>query len=370
MMHILVLAVLLAAGGAAAFEPNTGSSLLVQAGACSAFEFTPQPAHKFSYTLKLLSVGAASCDRGLVRWVAPRAPAPQHAVPTRRPALQGCIFCSMRRPGGQTHAHPAGGRPARRRLSKFYVKEACLKQRDNELGLDSYNTLTCPAASDAAASTCASAFQLGALYDFTETSVHDVRVRLSARRVPKRAEPAPGPGPPGRPGTVRGSRRLARSRPRAAADGSPPARPAARRHPALSLRACLGCRPRGLTALPRGRAAKPESLLTAGNVTDAQSFDSGNVCASYGDRGYAYVTNGCASPITVGLEVRRRRRARECAARRRLWAKKLLGFLRGGAARAGRPGVVCRAALRPLAGRLRPSARRPTAARAHCRPRP
>ncbi len=67
MMHILVLAVLLAAGGAAAFEPNTGSSLLVQAGACSAFEFTPQPAHKFSYTLKLLSVGAAGCDRGLVR---------------------------------------------------------------------------------------------------------------------------------------------------------------------------------------------------------------------------------------------------------------------------------------------------------------
>jgi len=74
MMHILVLAVLSAAGGAAAFEPNTGSSLLVQAGACSAFEFTPQPAHKFSYTLKLLSVGAAGCDRGLVRWVAPRAP--------------------------------------------------------------------------------------------------------------------------------------------------------------------------------------------------------------------------------------------------------------------------------------------------------
>lgn len=47
------------------------------------------------------------------------------------------------------------------RLSKFYIKEACLKQRDNELGLNSYNTLTCSAATDSAPGTCSAAFNNG-----------------------------------------------------------------------------------------------------------------------------------------------------------------------------------------------------------------
>ena len=52
------------------------------------------------------------------------------------------------------------------------------------------------------------------------------------------------------------------------------------------------------------RAADGASLLTAANATDTQSFDSGNVCATYGDRGFVFVKNNCFSPITVGLEVR------------------------------------------------------------------
>jgi len=254
----------------------------------------------------------------------------QQAVATWCLVLQGGILCPMLRPGGQTHAHQAGGRPARRRLSKFYIKEACLKQRDNELGLDSYNTLTCPAASDAAASTCASAFQLGAPFEFTEPASMMCVIQLVA--FPS-AEPAPVParlaGP--EPSEAHG----ALSRPHAAAHGSPLARAAARRRPAPQPARLLGPplagpdrvldAARHPNPILAGRAAKPESLLTAGNATDAQSFDSGNVCASNGDRGYVYVTNGCATPITVGLEVRRRRRARERAARRRLWAKKLLG---------------------------------------------
>ena len=52
------------------------------------------------------------------------------------------------------------------------------------------------------------------------------------------------------------------------------------------------------------RTADGASLLTAANATDTQSFDSGNVCATYGDRGFVFVKNNCFSPITVGLEVR------------------------------------------------------------------
>ena len=51
------------------------------------------------------------------------------------------------------------------------------------------------------------------------------------------------------------------------------------------------------------RAADSSSLLTAANATDTESFDAGNVCATYGDRGFVYVKNNCFSPITVGLEV-------------------------------------------------------------------
>ncbi|KAK9843765.1 hypothetical protein WJX81_005511 [Elliptochloris bilobata] len=158
---ISALLTILAAPRVRGFEPNTGSQLLVQAGSCSAFEFTTQPQYKFTYTLKLLSVAAAGCDRGQIR------------------------------------------------MTKFYIREACLKQRDNELGLNSYNTFTCPAATDSASSTCDAAFNL----------------------------------------------------------------------------------------------ADANSLLTAGNATDLQSFDSGNVCATYGDRGFVYVKNNCFSPITVGLEL-------------------------------------------------------------------
>ena len=102
----------------------------------------------------------------------------------------------------------------------------------------------------------------------------------------------------------------------------------------LSLRACSGRRWRGLTesSTPpatlilslRGAQPSPSPCSLPATPPTRSPFDSGNVCASNGDRGYVYVTNGCATPITVGLEVRRRR-ARERAARRRLWAKKLLG---------------------------------------------
>lgn len=67
-MQALFISVLLTAiAQVHAFEPNTGSQLLVQAGSCAAFEFTPQPQYKFTYTLKLLSVAAAGCDRGQIQ---------------------------------------------------------------------------------------------------------------------------------------------------------------------------------------------------------------------------------------------------------------------------------------------------------------
>ena len=62
-----------------------------------------------------------------------------------------------------------------------------------------------------------------------------------------------------------------------------------------------------MAVLPSGvvlRAADAPSLLTAANATDSESFDSGNVCATYGDRGFVFVKNNCFSPVTVGLEVR------------------------------------------------------------------
>ena len=67
MQALFISAVLTAIARVHAFEPNTGSQLLVQAGSCAAFEFTPQPQYKFSYTLKLLSVAAAGCNRGQIQ---------------------------------------------------------------------------------------------------------------------------------------------------------------------------------------------------------------------------------------------------------------------------------------------------------------
>lgn len=164
MQALFISALLTAIAHVHAFEPNTGSQLLVQAGSCAAFEFTPQPQYKFTYTLKLLSVAAAGCDRGQIQ-CAPCCPWVPTCAQCAGNANRGCA-CAVR--GGGTpnplasEAFQRSQAPRLHRLTKFYIREACLKQRDNELGLNSYNTLTCPAATDSASATCGAAFNLGA----------------------------------------------------------------------------------------------------------------------------------------------------------------------------------------------------------------
>ena len=163
MQALFISALLTAIAHVHAFEPNTGSQLLVQAGSCAAFEFTPQPQYKFTYTLKLLSVAAVGCDRGQIQ-CAPCC----HGLPVRAQCAgpAGSVRACAVRVGGAPNplaleALQLFQALLPHRLTKFYIREACLKQRDNELGLNSYNTLTCPAATDSASATCGAAFNLG-----------------------------------------------------------------------------------------------------------------------------------------------------------------------------------------------------------------
>ena len=48
-----------------------------------------------------------------------------------------------------------------RSLSKFYVEDACISNRDNSLGLSSVQDVTCSKASDSSTATCTAVFQNG-----------------------------------------------------------------------------------------------------------------------------------------------------------------------------------------------------------------
>ena len=75
-----------------------------------------------------------------------------------------------------------------RSLSKFYVEDACISNRDNSLGLSSVQDVTCSKASDSSTATCTAVFQNGGEWRLghalmIEVSWSDWALKTQAHRI-------------------------------------------------------------------------------------------------------------------------------------------------------------------------------------------